>query len=344
MNYSDLIVIGAGVSGLVLANEMKRAGQSVTVLEKARGSGGRLSSKRCPLDGGGQITFDLGCPSFTAKSDSFKAYLNDELAQVGSLGEGVDTRYFATPRNSILTRQLADQLDVHFAHRVTGIEQTENGWTVTSEHADGAAYGWQCGRLVVSAPPEQAAALIPATHSAQSVLTDAYVEPQWVVSFAFEENEPSRSAFQPLAEHVDVLKVSVENDKSGRDYPPGLAVCVIHFTSAWTKQSLDWSKESVQSYALEALCAALSSAPLVKAAHTHRWLYSLPAAQSKGPLDEALGYFLDETGLALCGDHLASDECEGVERAWLSAMALASALKDKIGLENELAEAAANGV
>lgn len=344
MNYRDLIVIGAGMSGLTLANEMKRSGQSVIVLEKARGSGGRLSSKRTALKGsGGHFTFDLGCPSFTAKSEAFKAFLNDESARLETLQEGRETRYFAKPRNSMLTRQMAEHLDVNFSSKVKDIKHDGQTWTVTCESSEGALHVWTSARLVISAPPEQTAALLPANHHAQGLLSQAFIDPQWVVAFALNEASPSRAALQRLAQHPDVFKISIENDKAGRDYAPGLAVCVIHFTPAWTKQTLDWEKDAVRSHALTCLSSVFTDEPDLSAVHVHRWLYSLPTTQAFAD-EHRLAYFLDESGLGLCGDYLASTNYEGVERAWLSAMALASGLKERIAAEPQLAEASADGI
>ena len=43
---SDVIVIGAGISGLMCATELERNGYSVQVLDKGRGPGGRMSTRR----------------------------------------------------------------------------------------------------------------------------------------------------------------------------------------------------------------------------------------------------------------------------------------------------------
>jgi len=42
----DAIVIGAGISGLLCATQMKAAGLSTLVLDKGRGVGGRMATRR----------------------------------------------------------------------------------------------------------------------------------------------------------------------------------------------------------------------------------------------------------------------------------------------------------
>jgi renalase len=52
---TDCIIIGAGISGLVLAQRLKSAGQTVLLLEKSRGVGGRIATRR-----DGAATYDHG--------------------------------------------------------------------------------------------------------------------------------------------------------------------------------------------------------------------------------------------------------------------------------------------
>lgn len=57
---TDVLVVGAGMAGLIAANELLRAGRSVIVVDKGRGVGGRLASRR--IEG---ATFDHGAQGFT---------------------------------------------------------------------------------------------------------------------------------------------------------------------------------------------------------------------------------------------------------------------------------------
>ncbi|QDU85101.1 glutamate synthase subunit beta [Planctomycetes bacterium Pla163] len=59
-------VVGAGSSGLVCARELARRGRSVVVVDKGRGSGGRLSTR-----GRGGPAFDHGAQYFTARDPRF---------------------------------------------------------------------------------------------------------------------------------------------------------------------------------------------------------------------------------------------------------------------------------
>lgn len=57
---TDVLVVGSGVAGLIAASELLRAGRSVIVVDKGRGVGGRLASRRIA-----GTTFDHGAQGFT---------------------------------------------------------------------------------------------------------------------------------------------------------------------------------------------------------------------------------------------------------------------------------------
>lgn len=61
---TDVLIIGAGLAGLSAANELKRAGHNVLIIDKGRGIGGRLAGRRI-----GDASFDHGAQFFTARED-----------------------------------------------------------------------------------------------------------------------------------------------------------------------------------------------------------------------------------------------------------------------------------
>ena len=65
---ADVLVIGAGMAGLIAAAELQRAGRRVLVLDKGRGVGGRLASRRI-----GEASFDHGAQFITARTPRFAA-------------------------------------------------------------------------------------------------------------------------------------------------------------------------------------------------------------------------------------------------------------------------------
>ena len=59
-------IIGAGLTGLIIYRELSLLGCDVTILEKSRGIGGRIATKRLPW-----ANVDLGAQHFSANDPRF---------------------------------------------------------------------------------------------------------------------------------------------------------------------------------------------------------------------------------------------------------------------------------
>ncbi len=71
-----IIIIGAGLAGLIAARELDAAGADVLVLDKGRSPGGRLATRRV-----GGATLDHGAQFFTVRSPAFAKTVDDWLAR-----------------------------------------------------------------------------------------------------------------------------------------------------------------------------------------------------------------------------------------------------------------------
>lgn len=72
----DVLVLGAGLSGLKIAGDLLAAGRRVRVIDKAAGVGGRAATRR--WDG---VPVDHGAQFFTARSPEFRAQVDRWLAE-----------------------------------------------------------------------------------------------------------------------------------------------------------------------------------------------------------------------------------------------------------------------
>jgi len=66
-----VVVIGAGLAGLMAAGEIAGHGIDVVVLDKGRGVGGRMATRRIAAPNGRTALLDHGAQFFTVRHDEF---------------------------------------------------------------------------------------------------------------------------------------------------------------------------------------------------------------------------------------------------------------------------------
>jgi renalase len=129
---ADVLVVGAGISGLVAAAELRRAGLRVLVLDKGRGFGGRLASRRI-----GDAAFDHGAQFLTAEGPRFAALLETLIRdgtlvpwKVSASGTSQPLRWRGEPSMSAVAKRLALGLDVRLETSVSGLRRAGERWCV----------------------------------------------------------------------------------------------------------------------------------------------------------------------------------------------------------------------
>ncbi|MEQ1853629.1 MAG: FAD-dependent oxidoreductase [Chthoniobacteraceae bacterium] len=158
---TDVLVIGAGMAGLIAAAELQRAGRRVLVLDKGRGVGGRLASRR--IDG---ATFDHGAQFITTRDPRFAAVL--ELGRRDGMVEewcrgfagGVDghARWRGKPAMSAMAKHLALGLDLLLETPVAALRRTGDRWR--AEITTGRTF--TAGAVILTPPVPQSLALLDA--------------------------------------------------------------------------------------------------------------------------------------------------------------------------------------
>ncbi len=131
---TDVLVVGAGMTGLIAARELIRAGRSVTVLDKGRGVGGRLASRR--IDG---AAFDHGAQGFTTGDSCHTAVgLRERLE--GAVAEwnpapaarSGQHHWRGVPSMSGVAKHLALGVPVQLEATLTSVRPEANGWVATT--------------------------------------------------------------------------------------------------------------------------------------------------------------------------------------------------------------------
>lgn len=278
----DVLVIGAGIAGLTAARVLDAAGQSVLVLDKARGVGGRMATRRIDTPEGTAV-FDHGAQFFTARGKAFRAQVERWRAdgaahtwchgfatQDGATVDG-HPRYRGAPSMTGPAKALSDGLALQLRTRVAALRREHGAWRVEAE--DGRR--WQARSLVLTPPVPQALALLDAgavtlPRPARQLLEAVDYDPCLALLAALD----GPAGVPPPGGVVlagEPLSVVVDNQRKGISALPALT---LHATPEWSREHFDAAPEWVRDVLLEAAAPWLGSAR-VTAWQLHRWRYSL---------------------------------------------------------------------
>jgi len=315
----NIAIIGAGLAGLTLANKLS-PDHAVTVFEKARGPGGRMSTRRAP-----PFAFDHGAQYFTAESAAFQDFLQPlqtahtvtewpgEIELRGGAKVSTKRKFAATPGMNAICKHLAETIDVRAGIKVETLRWQADEWYLTD--ATGAQTGpfdW----VVSTAPAPQTAALFPETFEGYDRITGAKMQGCFALMLGFDRAlDLNWTALK--SETLPVGWIAVNSQKPGRGSAYSL---LIQSSNVWAEAHLEDDPDAVAA----ALCAAasdLTNVDLGAASHQalHRWRYAATQVPAGVP------YLKDQSlQLAACGDWCIGGK---VEAAFLSADALAKSFQ-----------------
>ena len=309
---TEVAIIGAGIAGLACAGRLARAGLTPLVLDKGRGIGGRVATRRV-----GALQFDHGAQYVTAQGDDFAAVLATLAAsgQVRDWNDGSgDKRMVGVPGMSALAKAMAAGLDVRQGIQVASVRRDASGWLLSTGDTDLAA-----SRLVITAPAPQAAALLGHEHPLTARLAGVRMEPCLTLMAAIAAPAPFASRFAP---DEPLSWIAQDSSKPGRPSADPVAF-VAQAGPAFSADHLELGPDALVDLLTPLLCRQLGvGTDRVVHAQAHRWRYARVAS----PLGQP--FLSDDAGMLFVG----GDWCLGqrIEDAWTSGMAMAEELLARI--------------
>lgn len=299
---NPVIIIGAGIAGLACARRLCDAGWPVIVLDKGRGIGGRMATRR--TDG---PTFDHGAQYVSAKGAGFAKVLAD-LTTAGHAAWWQDG-IVGVPGMSALAKGLGAGVPVQQNMQVSALIRQDDGWRVqvgdTSLRAD---------RVIVTVPAPQVAELLGADHPLVTQLTGVTYAPNLTLMAGITGATPFTTAHDPEA---DLAWIAQDSSKPGR--PQETTAWVAQASAAFSARHLEQDKDTIAGLMLALLLDRLgATSDQVGYVAGHRWRYAF--------VTQALGQpFLRDATATL---YLGGDWCLGarVEDAWTSGTAIADDL------------------
>jgi len=354
MIMQDVIVVGAGLAGLVCARRLQQAGQQVSLLEKSRGLGGRLATRR--ING---VPLDHGTRYLAHHGDRFRLLTQHWLDQgllapwqprtyvlnaTGDLHERCPTApYLVAPAGmNAIGKTLGRGLTIHRQQRLVSLALTDQDtWQLTAERAEDQSLVQHQARAIVLALPApqilpilQPLAAIAALSPLLAALATVTYAP--VVTVMAQYDEPivrptdalpgSPTAAWMVEGHPDTPLFWVGLDSSKRAIK-GMNV-VIHSSAAFARHWLEMLDLPLVGEALLAQAsqciAGWVAAP--QQWQVHRWRYGLVETPSPASL-------LTTTAplpLVACGDWCGA---ANLDTALASGWAAAKAIQTALGAE-----------
>ena len=147
----NIIIIGSGIAGLSAANYLSSKKFNVTVLDKGKYPGGRISTRR-----GEDFIFNHGTQFFTAKSNEFKKICNRAVND-NVLVNWVDSkknRFIGNPDMREFSLWLSQNLTIFQENVVERLDYNEQFIVNTNKKK------FTCDGLIITAPSSQTASLI----------------------------------------------------------------------------------------------------------------------------------------------------------------------------------------
>ncbi len=323
---TDVAVIGAGMAGLVCAQQLSLAGYSVLVVEKSRGLGGRVATRRLY-----DTCADHGVCYLKPKGELLGRFV-ELLSDRHILEVWTDTSfpsYVAPAGMSAIAKFLAQGLEIRLNQRVQAITPTfENKWRLTFESSNEEL---TAASVVFAIPAPQAFILLEPL--GETLLSKAFLDhlrsvefyPSLSVMAGYPANSHPLPEWKALTfvDDPDLAWIGLDSSKRPNPKQPLFVV----------QSSADFAQRHLESPDLnpagqQMLRRASESVPLSwldtpEWMQVHRWRYAFP----RNPWNEA--FLSAETPLPLvcCGDW-----CGGklVEGAMLSGLAAAEEINNQM--------------
>lgn len=328
----QVLIIGAGLSGLMAASTLQQHGISTLLLDKGASVGGRLATRRI-----GRGMADHGAQFFSVRTHAFQQYVHTWLDEDiiyewstgwsdGSMRISVATsgypRYASYGGMNALAKHLAKRLTARIDTLITAVSHETHTWILKTER------GLQIRgkHLILTPPVPQSLALLDAGGTSLSQSNRASLEPiQYAPCLAglFHVDGgmllPEPGAIQSPEPSVNFI---ADNKRKG--ISPDARIITVHASPEFSTSAYDAPENDV----LEALWAFLtrwigSETHLIER-QLKKWRYALPLTQhpERALLAEAV------PPLVFAGDAFAAPRIEGAVLSGIAAGERLAALID----------------
>jgi len=304
----DCIVVGAGAAGLTSAGILQGNGRNVLVVDKGRGVGGRMATRRI-----GEHRFDHGAPVLFGVSREFESLLSDRLDDsllrpcsfIPHPPESPVTYgpFVGVGGMSAIAKSLAEGLTVHTAVRIRSVGWANGVWRLASEL--GREY---IARSIIMTPPVPQ--ILELLHNSGLTLP-----PPADLSLRKVEYEPclalmvvvDPTAYRLEETFTDPARGSVELlvDNHAKGVSAQAGAVSLHAKSEFSRAMFQESDEDIARQMLDDVRGYIDVSQVTW--QLHRWRYSRAVVRSPEPF-----LSIDDPGLMFfAGDGFGAGDIEG---------------------------------
>ncbi len=280
---ADVLIVGAGIAGLMAATTLQQEGYGVVIVEKGRSVGGRLATR--PIGPG---RADHGAQFFTVRSAEFRTWLQQWLTEGlvyrwstgwsdGSLRQA---NFSGHPRYAVhggmnsLAKHLAQGLDIRLDRRLVELKPTESGW----QGRDETGQPYLSRALILTPPVPQSLALLEAGQTQLSTDDRAALDrieyaPCLAGLFRL---EGSVHLPEPGAIQHAYAPISWIADNQRKGISPEATIITVHAGPSYSRSLWETPPEEALAAIQVGLQPYLGPDTEIVEAHLKRWRYALP--------------------------------------------------------------------
>jgi renalase len=328
VGMQPVLIVGAGLAGLVAANTLIEHGRSVLVIDKGRSPGGRLATRRMQGLDGQTARVDHGAQFFTVRSPDFAELVHDwRRAGIvrewcrGFSGSGDGyPRYCAEAGMNTIAKYLAASVDVVLDTKLRAIGGNDGLLSLLTEDDQ----RWTSDSVILTAPVPQSLVLcengwLPIPEDAEHALKEITYASclALMVTFKGTTNVPSPGGLQLTASDDSTFSFVADNEMKGIS---NVGALTLHANDSVSALRYDDNDEDTCAYLLGEAQRHLGVATTIQVA-LKKWKFARPLIGH--PLSHVSVVPIDGTHLVFAGDAFGGAKVEG---AALSGLAAAEAI------------------
>jgi renalase len=259
----DHLIVGAGISGLTLATELKKKRKSYLILEKSRASGGRMASRRDE-----DATYDHGAQYFH-QAGSFYEYWQQEVDAFKHLWFTNNQREHYSIKSGItqFTKHVAKNLELQLETKLLRLQKIDETYIATCDNGN----TYHCENIYITSPIPQTLEILNASNIKYPNYLD-HIHYAKALVVLLELNDSLDINYQENVA-TEIFSISNQNSKlvsKKNNY-------TIVMSPSWSEINFDIADSDSLNKAIEIICKAVSvsEAQIVKS-QLKKWRYSQP--------------------------------------------------------------------